>query len=30
MITLRDAGMESVFAGLTTAEEVIRETILDA
>ncbi|MEI8318310.1 MAG: ATPase, T2SS/T4P/T4SS family [Planctomycetia bacterium] len=30
MVTLRDAGMESVFAGLTTAEEVIRETILDA
>ena len=30
MVTLRDAGMESVFAGFTTAEEVIRETILDA
>ena len=30
MVTLRDAGMESCFAGLTTAEEVIRETILDA
>jgi type IV pilus assembly protein PilB len=30
MVTLRDAGMDSVFAGLTTAEEVIRETILEA
>ena len=30
MVTLRDAGMDSVYAGLTTAEEVIRETILDA
>ena len=30
MVTLRDAGMDSCFAGLTTAEEVIRETILDA
>ncbi len=30
MVTLSDAGMDSVFAGLTTAEEVIRETILEA
>ena len=30
MITLRKAGMDAVFGGLTTAEEVIRETILEA
>jgi len=30
MVTLRDAGMNGIFAGLTTAEEVIRETILEA
>jgi type IV pilus assembly protein PilB len=30
MKTLRENGMESMFAGLTTAEEVIRETILEA
>ena len=30
MVTLRDSGMESIYAGSTTAEEVIRETILDA
>ncbi len=30
MVTLRDSGMESIFAGATTAEEVIRETIMDA
>jgi type IV pilus assembly protein PilB len=30
MVTLRDSGMEGIFAGLTTADEVIRETILDA
>ncbi|MFM7248788.1 MAG: GspE/PulE family protein [Planctomycetaceae bacterium] len=30
MVPLRDAGLESVFSGLTTAEEVIRETILEA
>jgi len=30
MVTLRDAGLEGVFAGLTTADEVIRETILEA
>ena len=30
MVTLRDCGMEAVFAGTTTAEEVIRETILES
>ena len=30
MVTLRDSGMESIFNGETTAEEVIRETILEA
>jgi type IV pilus assembly protein PilB len=30
MVTLRDSGMEGIFTGLTTAEEVIRETILEA
>jgi type IV pilus assembly protein PilB len=30
MITLRDYGMEAVFLGTTTAEEVIRETIVEA
>jgi type IV pilus assembly protein PilB len=30
MITLRESGMEGIFTGLTTADEVIRETILDA
>jgi type IV pilus assembly protein PilB len=30
MVTLRDSGMAGMFAGLTTAEEVIRETILEA
>ena len=30
MITLRDSGMEGIFNGSTTAEEVIRETILEA
>ncbi len=30
MVTLRDSGMESIYSGSTTAEEVIRETILDA
>jgi len=30
MVTLRDAGMARIFAGMTTAEEVIRETILEA
>jgi type IV pilus assembly protein PilB len=30
MITLRDSGMQGIFEGQTTAEEVIRETILEA
>ena len=30
MVTLRESGMESIFIGQTTADEVIRETILDA
>jgi type IV pilus assembly protein PilB len=30
MITLRDSGMENIFEGNTTADEVIRETILEA
>jgi type IV pilus assembly protein PilB len=30
MVTLRDAGMTNMFAGHTTADEVIRETILEA
>jgi type IV pilus assembly protein PilB len=30
MVTLRDSGMNGIFDGLTSAEEVIRETILDA
>ena len=30
MVSLRDAGMKAAFEGLTTAEEVIRETILEA
>jgi type IV pilus assembly protein PilB len=30
MVTLRESGMEGVFGGVTTAEEVIRETILEA
>ncbi|MGI9516865.1 MAG: GspE/PulE family protein, partial [Pirellulaceae bacterium] len=30
MVLLRDAGMQFIFEGLTTAEEVIRETILEA
>ncbi len=30
MVTLRDAGMKAVYDGLTTADEVIRETILEA
>jgi type IV pilus assembly protein PilB len=29
MVTLRDAGLEFCFAGVTTAEEVIRETIVE-
>jgi len=30
MVTLRESGMEGIFGGHTTADEVIRETILDA
>jgi type IV pilus assembly protein PilB len=30
MVTLRDAGMKACFEGTTSAEEVIRETIMDA
>jgi type IV pilus assembly protein PilB len=30
MVALRDAGMEAVFEGRTSADEVIRETILEA
>ena len=30
MVLLRDAGIQFIFDGLTTAEEVIRETILEA
>jgi len=30
MVSLREAGMDGIFAGHTTAEEVIRETILEA
>jgi len=30
MITLRDAGMKACYEGTTTAEEVVRETIIDA
>ena len=30
MVTLRDSGMRGIFDGATTAEEVVRETILDA
>jgi hypothetical protein len=29
MITLRDYGKQFVFQGLTTAEEVVRETVHD-
>jgi type II secretory ATPase GspE/PulE/Tfp pilus assembly ATPase PilB-like protein len=30
MVTLRKAGLKACFEGITTAEEVIRETILEA
>ncbi|MFM8735056.1 MAG: GspE/PulE family protein [Pirellulales bacterium] len=30
MVTLRESGMEGIYSGATTADEVIRETILDA
>jgi type IV pilus assembly protein PilB len=29
MVTLRDAGMDYVYQGKTTLEEVVRETIVD-
>ena len=29
MVTLRDAGMDAVYAGTTTIEEVVRETIVE-
>ena len=29
MVMLRDAGMEAVYAGTTTVEEIVRETILE-
>ena len=29
MVTLRDAGLSKLGEGITTAEEVIRETIVD-
>ena len=30
MVALRDSGIEAIHSGLTTIDEVIRETILDA
>ena len=30
MVSLRDAGMNAIFEGTTTADEVIRETIMEA
>ena len=30
MITLRDAGLEYAFQGVTTIDEVVRETVLEA
>jgi type IV pilus assembly protein PilB len=30
MVTLRDAGMSAAYAGNTTLDEVIRETVLEA
>ena len=30
MVTLRDAGLQAVFAGTTTVEEIVRETIVEA
>ncbi|MFO0845997.1 MAG: ATPase, T2SS/T4P/T4SS family [Gemmataceae bacterium] len=29
MVTLRDSGLEALYAGLTTIEEVVRETVLE-
>ena len=30
MVALRDAGMEAAFAGTTTVDEVVRETIMES
>lgn len=30
MVTLRDSGLKALFAGFTTIEEVVRETVLDS
>lgn len=30
MVTLRDAGIDAIFDGTTTAEEIVRETIIEA
>jgi type IV pilus assembly protein PilB len=30
MILLRDAGLKFIFQGLTTVEEIVRETILES
>jgi type IV pilus assembly protein PilB len=30
MVSLRDAGMEAIYSGVTTIDEVVRETILEA
>lgn len=30
MVTLRDAGMKAAYDGLTTLEEVVRETVMEA
>jgi type IV pilus assembly protein PilB len=30
MVTLREAGMDAVYAGTTTVDEIIRETIVEA
>ena len=30
MVSLRDAGMKACFDGITTPDEVVRETILEA
>jgi hypothetical protein len=29
MITLRESGLKAVFTGLSTIEEVVRETVVD-
>ena len=30
MVSLRDAGIQGIFEGTTTLEEVVRETVLEA